>query len=280
MARRMHVRGFLWWPALLGVVGLVVLGCAKAAESTNPWTSWHSLRLKVRAMPLFTGRVEMQLDRDGGQWRLATTSTARFLGAKLAQSRTLSVFDVDSGHTRLYEEVTKKRGKRFVFGKAGYRVDKLRPSGNADEPLDRWQVVSSEEYAYPTDEDGRRVDVFDYYGMLFYLRRLGLDHDGDEATVHVATSKGPTAYRVIVGETERLEVEVTDPGTGEPRTLDARAQRLRLVPGDPDQDDAGFLKMEGETELWVEAESKTLLHLSGKVPKVPGRVRLVLSEMG
>ena len=38
--------------------------------------------------------------------------------------------------------------------------------------------------------------------------------------------------------------------------------------------------MEGETEIWVEAESKTPLEIVGKIRKVPGKVRLVLREMG
>jgi hypothetical protein len=38
--------------------------------------------------------------------------------------------------------------------------------------------------------------------------------------------------------------------------------------------------MEGETEIWVERRSKTLLQINGRVPNVPGEVRLVLSEMG
>jgi len=38
--------------------------------------------------------------------------------------------------------------------------------------------------------------------------------------------------------------------------------------------------MEGEVEIWVEAETGTLLEIVGKVPKVPGKVKLVLDELG
>jgi hypothetical protein len=38
--------------------------------------------------------------------------------------------------------------------------------------------------------------------------------------------------------------------------------------------------MKGETQIWVEAETKTLLEIVGKVPNVPGKVKLVLSAMG
>ncbi len=38
--------------------------------------------------------------------------------------------------------------------------------------------------------------------------------------------------------------------------------------------------MEGETEIWVEASSKTPLEIIGKVPRVPGRIQLRLVAMG
>ena len=54
--------------------------------------------------------------------------------------------------------------------------------------------------------------------------------------------------------------------------------RLRLVPDDGI--DEGFLAMEGEIEVWVEARSKTPIEIRGKVPKVPGTVRLLLTAIG
>ena len=65
----------------------------------------------------------------------------------------------------------------------------------------------------------------------------------------------------------------------ESRTLLAREFRLAVVPADPGSEE-GFLKMEGEVEIWVEAETGTLLEIVGKVPRVPGKVRLVLAELG
>ncbi len=64
------------------------------------------------------------------------------------------------------------------------------------------------------------------------------------------------------------------------KTLASRELRLRIIPTDPDEAPEGFLEMEGETELWVEAVSKTPVHLSGRVPRLSERVNLVLDEMG
>ena len=63
------------------------------------------------------------------------------------------------------------------------------------------------------------------------------------------------------------------------KSLTAKELRLVISPGDPEAE-KGFLGMQGETEIWVEAESKTPLEIVGKIPKIPGKVRLILTEMG
>jgi len=267
------------WPVALAAAGLLT-ACATASQTPGPWESWKTLRLKARAMALFSGRVDMELRDEGGKRHLETRTVARFFGARIAQSRTSSILDASTGRTERYESISKKRGRRYVFGDRSYRVEKLKPTRGADRPLDDWEVQWQGEFAYPTTESGATVAVFDYYGMLLQLRRLDLHDDGDEATIHVATTKGPTAFRIVVAESREGEQSFVDPNNGGKRTLATRELRLRIIPADPEQGEEGFLDMEGETELWVEAESKTLLRLSGKIPKVPGRVHLVLAEMG
>jgi hypothetical protein len=98
-------------------------------------------------------------------------------------------------------------------------------------------------------------------------------------TRYVATSKGPQAYRVSVSESRTNRRSFTDLTTGETITLPSNEFRLSVTPADSETDE-GFLNMEGEIEIWVEAETKTLLEIVGRVPKVPGKVKLVLSAMG
>ena len=116
--------------------------------------------------------------------------------------------------------------------------------------------------------------------MLLQLRRAALHEPGDEVLLYVATSNGPEPFLVRVGESVTDARSFTDLRDGEERTLDVRMLRLRVTPADPENSDEGFLKMEGETELWVEAESKAVLLISGKAPKIPGRIKLVLKEIG
>ena len=115
--------------------------------------------------------------------------------------------------------------------------------------------------------------------MLIHLRDVPLDAPGDEVTLHVATSRGPEAYRIQVSEARNSERSFLDLGRQEKVTLPVREFRLTVSPTDPAAQE-GFLKMEGAVEIWVEAESKTLLEIRGKVPRVPGKVKLALKALG
>lgn len=249
------------------------------AESQTPWQSWKRLSLKAKAVPLFSGRVELRLDRRAGKTVFRTRTIARFIGARIAASETRTVLDAETGRTELYVSRTRKRARRYTFGEREYSVEKLRPDLGADEPLDRWTVVQKQSHSYPVDDNGKTTPVHDYYGMLLRLRDVELEQPGDEVVLHVATSKGPAPYRIRVTDARTSDWSYRNPALGARRTLPVRELRLRISPADPERADEGFLKMEGETELWVEAGSRTPLSLSGKIPKIPGRVRLVLTEL-
>lgn len=255
---------------LLSICWIAVAAYAEPSEPDPPWSSWNSLRMRASSIPFFTGTLEMRRSTSAGKVSLETSSTARFFGAKIAHSETVSILNAATGHSESYESFSKKRGRKYDFDGCGYVVEKL---GRAEKGS--WEISSKKEFSYPA-----KVDVFDYFGMLLFLGRVELREIGDEVVLHVATSKGPQPYRIKVGEVRSTERSFTDSRSGEERTVPLRELRLRIIPADPENADEGFLKMEGETELWVEAESKTPLMLSGKNPKIPGRIKLVLSEIG
>jgi hypothetical protein len=279
MRRRIHGARGACAGLSLGLALAALAGCG-AAEARSVWTSWSTLQLKARAGILFSGRVEMRLDERSGQRVLETYSTARFLGAAVARSTTRSVIDSRTGRTLSHVSYNKKRGKRYLFGEKGYSVERLDPQGKPNRPLDEWQVKWRKEHLYPETPGEGPAMVYDYYGMLLHLRESDLNEPGDEITLYIATPQGPASYKIFVGESRTVERSYTDLESGEKQTLSAKEVRLRVRPADPAAEAEGFLAMEGETELWVEAETKTLLHVSGKVPKVPGRVKLTLTAMG
>jgi hypothetical protein len=201
--------------------------------------------------------------------RLVTQASARFLGKTLARSRTVTLFEEGSPRVRSHESWSKKRGRRYLFGDADYTVEKLLPSG---------QVVDSKAFAYPEPaEGGEPPQVVDSYAALLRLRGAGLSKPGDQTRLHVATSGGPRAYRVLVDANRNNARSFEDLATGRHKRLDLQELRLRVVPDDPGTDD-GFLDMH-DVELWVEAGSCTPLEIGGKVPGVPGRVRLELAAL-
>jgi len=265
-----------------GIAGgaLLALACSGSTRDTGPWRSWNTLRLEAYSVPMLSGNVEMRLSETPEAMVLQTSTEARFLGAKIAESRTESRINLVEGRTESYTSLSKRRGRRYTFGQASCTVERLSPVNGAQAPIEEWEITSSEEFAYPTGGDGKPVAVFDYYGMLMHLRDADLHETGDEITVHVATSSGIAPYRIVVSEERERENTFTDLATQEPRTMTVRELRLRIIPADPERSNEGFLKMEGETELWVEADSKTLLNLKGKVRNVPGTVELALEAMG
>lgn len=249
-------------------------GCFATSEEPSLWSRWSALELRVRDSALFRGRIEMRLTDAPDGRRLETSTVASFIGVTVARTTTTTTFDAATGRTKEYSSYSKKRGRRYSFGENGYKVEKLLPSEDGG-----WEVAYASEYDNPAAApDGEAVQVFDYYGMLLHLRKSPLDKLGDEITLHVATSRGPEAYRIRVTDSREGRREITDLTTGETTSLPARELRLTVSPVDPEAE-AGFLKMKGETEIWVEAESKTPLEIGGKVPRA-GRIRLVLTGLG
>jgi hypothetical protein len=258
---------------------LASAACVDTSEARSPWQRWTTLQLKVKSSPLFRGRVQLRWSEGASGRRLDTTTTASFLGATVARTKTRSLFDPVTGKTTEYRSFSSKKGRIYRFGEQGYTVEKLRRNPDGDD-ADPWEVYSTEEFSYPeSDAGGDPVRLLDYYGMLLHVGDLGLDAPGDETTLHVATSKGPQAYRIRVHESRTGERTFLNLATGEKTTLPARELRLTIDPADP-ATEAGFLKMKGPVEVWVEARTKTPLEIAGDAPKIPGRVRLVLSAMG
>lgn len=272
------IRAFLM-AALVGAGSLAAgPACVDTSSAQSPWVSWTHLRMKARAGALLTGSIDMHLTQ-GAEDRLFETATiARLLGAKVAQSRTETTIDPRTGRIERYVSRSKKHARRYEFGNEGCVVEKLEPRGDRDAPLEEWEITASQRFEYPRAANGDPVAVFDYYGMLLHLRDTDLSETGDRVTVWVATSRGIAAYDITVEESRHAEREFEDLATEESRSVRLRELRLSVSSADPDADE-GFLSMQGEIELWVEAETKTLLSISGKSPKLPGRVRIELAGM-
>lgn len=259
---------------------LVATACSDAPQTRGRWQDWSTIRLQVDASALLSGEIEMRRTIRNEVAALETRAIASVLGQQVEDSRTVTLFD-SAGRTRRYARQSLSGGRRFVFGERSYTVEKLQLPEDSALSLDQWAVTSSREFSYPAPTaSAGPTQIFDYFGMLLELRHAGLGKPGDETTLHVATAEGPRAFRIAVSESREGSRTFTDLATGDEQTVQLREFRLRITPANPEQADEGFLRMEGETEIWVEAESKTPLEISGKVPRVPVRIQLRLVAMG
>ena len=247
-------------------------------EGEARFSDWTVLRLKARKMLFFTGSVQLERVRTDAGERLESETVARFFGADINETRTVSRIGPD-GKPRRYESRTKKRGRLYLFDETGYTVQKFTPpKAGWDAPLASWSEVYSRRFEYPLDGEGRPQSVVDYYTMIRSLAEAPLRQIGDEVVFWVATSDGPRDFTVTVSAERIGERKVRD-ANDRKKKLRRREFRLRIAPRDPANAREGFLSMEGETELWVDARTRTLLEVSGRVPKVPGRVVLTLNKL-
>jgi hypothetical protein len=278
------------WRAVPLAPALLVSGwlAARAVERPDdgaaiepPWSGWSTLTFRARSAPFLSGRVRMELRQHGGKTLFETETSARFLGATLHRSRTRTVIDPASGRTEEYLSLSPKGGRRYVFDDRGYVLERLRSAEGYAAPIEHWEVTSRKEFSLsPAQATARRGPIYDYYGMLLRLRNERLREPGDEIVVTVATSRGPAPYVVRVAEARTGSRTYRDLASGELRTAAAREFLLAIHPAVDEASDEGFLGMRGETRVWVEAETKTLLQVDGKVPKVPGRVVIELADIG
>jgi hypothetical protein len=271
---------------LFSVVFAILATCTLAAgtavrpgESTHNWSGWKSLVYKTRAAFFIKGRVEMYFSQESQGQSFHTDTWAKFLGATLARERTRAVIDPETGLTREYFNLTPKRGRHYIFTEEGYTVEKLNPTNGFDAPLEQWEVVSKIDYPNPPLDDLGSNQIYVSYNMLSHLRDEGLSKAGDSTTIYVATSKGPERYTVTVGEKRFVKRPVVDLDTG--KKVIEKVMEIRLDVSPVDKKKAkDFLGLKGQIEIWVEANTKTLLRISGKIPRVPGRVVVELIGLG
>jgi hypothetical protein len=242
----------------------------------SPWNDWSVLRLHARMGALGSGQFELRLSGDERKRIIETDARAKLVGVRVGRSRSLSILGRD-GHTERYEGYSRNRGRRYRFDDEQYKVEKLKSDRGFEAPPGDWEAYFTTEHPYPT-EDGRPLRPFDYYGMLLHLREVGLDRPGDTVELYVATTGGPQPYRIEVVEERTHERSWIDLATGRPRSEKTHELRLTVTPADPAHAEEGFLKMQGQTEIWVEAESKAPVEIAGRVPRV-GHVRMKLEAM-
>jgi len=249
-----------------------------------PFGGWTQLRYTTSKLLIFTGDVTMSLATTAETVSVRSESRARLLGSTLVDSWSVSTMDRKSGRPQQFLEVRPgHKAECWSFNGTSIVHETMKPHKNVpNEPLEKWRLARTETLPGPAaDPEGAPVDpsrwVHDYISMIVRLRDLPLHRTGDTTTVMVSTSRGAAAMRIRVGEERTTKRTLTDLDTGKSRTVSMSELRLRVSPLEGSTAETrGFMNMEGETELWIEATTGTLVEISGNVPKVPGRVVIAL----
>lgn len=275
-------------------------------------SNWSRLRYTTNKLLIFSGDLTMTRSVSGDRTTVRTDSQARLFGSPFVESWSLSTMDRKTGRPLEFLDVRPgKKAERWRFMDDAVEHAVLKPhQGRDKDPVERWKVMKTEVLkgvdpqapvkpagssaterevspvsmtgpASEGSEGGSRAPsaaassrwIHDYISMIVRLKDLPLTKVGDEATVRVMTSRGPAPMRVRVGESRTTRRTIADLATGKSTRVEMNELRLRVTPlAGSSSDTRGFLNMEGETELWVDAATRTLTEISGNVPKVPGRV--------
>ena len=252
--------------ATLAVVAIVAtVGCGNDGddddEAPGMWQLWRALEFEARADLPVRASVRMSIGDSNEELLFETTARATLMGLELSAARTRTFMDRETGRPREFVSLTRRRGRRYRFEQERYVVERLEPTAGFDAPATDWTVTSAKPFPYPPSA---RI-VYDYYGMIFNMRRLALDDLGDRASVWVSTSDGPSQFEIVVEERRETSRTLKDPALEQPVTVTLEELRLRITPLEDASDVRGFLGMRGETEIWVEAKSKTLTEVRGNI---------------
>jgi hypothetical protein len=211
---------------------------------------------------------------DGGAARRASLLESNTRASALfvidLELGSVSELDALTGSTREYLEVTPRKKAKLLRVEPGQlRLERYRPPrGSKDAPLEEWEPYGKKTWPRPEDDAGH-PPLYDYYALIAHLADLPLSEPGDRASVWMASSTGPVELEIRVQEERRRERVLVDLARDRERRVRLRELLIGLRPLRGEGEKVrGFLQMEGETELWVEAESGTLLEVRGRVPRV------------
>lgn len=286
---------------LLGVAIALAVGFAPspaAGAAAPPLDGWTRVRYTTSKLLVFSGELTMDRSSSADRTSVRTQTRAKLFGSPFVDTWSVSTMDRRTGRPLDFLDVRpRKKAERFTFGDAGILHETMKPRKESpDDPLERWRTSKKE--TLPVDAQASSAArttaastappppaasgdpsrwVHDYIAMIVRLHDLTLRKTGDEATVRVLTSKGAAPMRIRVAAERDVRRDLTNLSTDKRTSATFHELRLRVTPlAGSSSDTKGFMNMEGETELWVDAATRTLMEISGEVPKVPGRVDIVI----
>lgn len=296
-------RTLVSWYLLAAIVSLAAGSSADHSGEPVPGVSWRRLEFQASKL-MVKARAHVELSQhDAAQARaelmdrqgqgalapqdsrvLALEVGSSFLGRHSKASIWLDPVDNAALQREQVETGKRQRVKTYRFCDGSVYSKRVTPRDDSEKSLapDRWTHVLEEQLAH--DKDQTVIDP----AALFYILSVADPKAYAGGQTVSLFSKGKihsVALRFEAEEELDVDFELlpsVEPSIGDtsagPTTVDERVQALRytLRPGD-EADALELLGLEGDLELWIEAERRIPVLVTGKVSPV-GRVAVKLQR--
>ncbi|UCF67625.1 MAG: hypothetical protein JSV80_18005 [Acidobacteriota bacterium] len=255
------------------------VGPDESDESPAGLGSWARLRLEGRKLLIAKGISEIfrwPADEASSDELVVVESSARVLGARagrhLAAALTAALTDGAGVETKHWFEVSPgKRVRRGVMvGHERYEVSRYPLEDDEDRPA-HWVADQSASWMLAAERPRTRL------GLYALLGRLGELTASPRGELHVLTKNGPGILRFETRDRRRELWRLTDLDQERRREVTLDVVEVHLLPAD---DGETLLRMEGETKLWIDADSSALLRIAGRRDGIGGKVQLELTGVG
>ena len=254
--------------------GFTALGLSR---ETGFLEDWSVLRFETGPYFMFTAAVELRRSAEAGLLLLETSTVGRRAGSHAVENHTRTTLDPSTGNLVETCKLSGTKCTRYRYENGHYRVELLPTAGSIDEAL-AGRVQTTGSFSLPLDEAGRGpVSPVDFAALVYGLSRQPLFAPGDATTQWLATSTGPREVLIRVAEERDNRRTCRDLELRRYRTVNTRELLVRITATDREPSRTGFMGLMGATSIWIDAETRTLLEVDGRLPNLPGHLELDLT---
>ncbi|MEM7581836.1 MAG: hypothetical protein AAF560_00525 [Acidobacteriota bacterium] len=289
---------------LLWILPLMIVGSAAEGQAAYDPERIAWSRLELEASKFFvTARSEIELASHppnvaadeliapAGAAALKASALDHYLMA--IRTRFLSQesqvrfwFDSDAQALQRSELSLSKKRKRhrtYRYSATGVHARTLRPADGEDgRPYSAWTDSEDDFTPFPQALDPAAV-VTEAASLLYAVPASSLESPGDSTRLYIYSRGQISPVEVTVKARERIAVDYVEVSAkGERRVQeDAETVRVALRPRQPEGGDSAEFKLlglEGDIDLYLDAETRAPLLMTGKI-RVAGSVRLHLKRV-
>jgi len=250
---------------------------AEGAAAAATLAGWRSLTLCASKPPLYeasaTFKVAEATHAASGRpaVQFSTQSQATMLGVIGFNEETTSWIDAQKhGALEFFQLRPGESARRYLFQNGSIKQTSYGPPAeNPGAPFDAWKEKETTERRFTFAEGGEAADgepVVDAYSLIYLLRDIDLTEPRPAPKEFIVLHRRNLVRLRLTAEDQRTgERQVLDEKSGVQVTLKLTERRLKLQPqGEAAKSFRGLMGMQGETEIWVDQDSRALLEINGQ----------------